>query len=123
MPRASDTDSRFLLLHDALASNAREGADGGGTLAAKEEAQQAAVAEMDEFKGSVVLVPTDVFWDMKAQSILDRKAELGDRFKQEASKWSADGGYHYLGSPYFHCKAGRAFGDAMLSLMPPKSRF
>ena len=44
MPRGSDTDSRFLLLHEALASNAHKDTDRGERLEVQEESAQAAVA-------------------------------------------------------------------------------
>jgi len=99
----------------------------GGTVAAREErglkpigeptqnikTAQAAVAAMDEFRGTVAVVPTDVFWDWMAQDVFDKG------WKEHIEEWKRIGAhypYHYLGSPYTFAKAGRAFGDAMVEL-------
>lgn len=74
---------------------------------------QAAVAGMDEFKGTVALVRTDAFWDWKAQGVFDKG------WKEHLEEWKRIGAhypYHYLGSPYTFLKAGGAFGTAMLEL-------
>ncbi len=84
---------------------------GAATRAVKEA--QAAVAGMDEFKGTVALVKTDVFWDWKAQEVFDKG------WKEHLQEWKRIGAhypYPYLGSPYTFLKAGRAFGEAMLEL-------
>ena len=57
---------------------------------------QAAPAKMDEFKGTVVAVPTAPYWD-------------------DSVKY--DGGYHYHGSARFYYGAGKAFGEAMVDLL------
>ena len=51
---------------------------------------------MDEFKGTVVAVPTAPYWD-------------------DSVKY--DGGYHYHGSARFYYGAGKAFGEAMVDLL------
>ena len=74
---------------------------------------QAAVAAMDEFKGTVALVKTDVFWDWKAQAVFDKG------WKEHLDEWNTVGAhfpYHYLGSPYTFFMAGRAFGLCMIEL-------
>jgi alpha-galactosidase len=62
----------------------------------KMRAAQEAVAAMDEFKGTVLAVPTAPYWDPTVKH---------------------DGGYHYNGSARFYYDAGRAFGKAMLKLV------
>jgi len=57
---------------------------------------QEAPARMDEFRGSVVAVPTAPYWDPTVHY---------------------DGGYHYNGSARFFYDAGEAFGNAMLKLL------
>ncbi len=84
---------------------------GEGTRAIK--AAQAAVARMDEFKGTVVTVPTDVYWDWKAQAVFDKG------WREHLDEWRKIGAhfpFHYLGSPYFFLKAGDGFGRAMIDL-------
>jgi hypothetical protein len=54
------------------------------------------VAEMPEFKGTVVAVPTAPYWDPTVKF---------------------DGGYHYNGSARFYYPAGEALGRAMLALL------
>jgi alpha-galactosidase len=62
----------------------------------KMRAAQEAVAAMDEFKGTVIAVPTAPYWD-------------------PTTKY--DGGYHYNGSARFYYSAGHAFGKGMLELL------
>jgi hypothetical protein len=62
---------------------------------------QTDVAEMPEFKGSVVAVPTACYWD-------------------PTTKY--DGGYHYNGSARFFYSAGEAMGNAMLGLLKEQAK-
>ncbi len=78
---------------------------------------QAAVAGMKEFKGTVTLVKTDVYWDWKAQEVFDKG------WKKHIEEWKRIGAhypYHYLGSPYTFLKKGQAFGKAMVKLKEKK---
>src|SRR5262249_1794758 len=59
-------------------------------------AAQKSVAEMPEFKGTVVAVQTAPYWD-------------------PTTKY--DGGYHYNGSARYFYSAGEAMGRAMLDLL------
>ena len=62
---------------------------------------QAAPAAMAEFKGTVAAVPTAPYWDTSV---------------------GHDRGYHYNGSARFYCRAGQAFGKAMLRLLKSSAR-
>jgi len=61
---------------------------------------QTAVAEMDEFRATVVAVPMAPYWD-------------------PTTKY--DGGYHYNGSARFYYGAGEALGQAMVELLKKRS--
>jgi alpha-galactosidase len=71
---------------------------------------QASIATIDEFKGNVKVVRTDVFWDEKAAALVDNWRDHLEEWKKVGS----DRGYHYLGSAITFSKIGRAFGQAML---------
>ncbi|HET6251514.1 MAG TPA: sialate O-acetylesterase [Tepidisphaeraceae bacterium] len=75
---------------------------------------EAAVAEMPEFKGNVALVHTDQFWDTDADAVFKKG------WKENKAEWDtvgSDYGYHYYGSVKTMCAIGKAFGEAMLSLI------
>ena len=76
-----------------------DGAKPNQSVAELQKAQMA-VAEMPEFKGNVIAVPTAPYWDPSVKY---------------------EGGYHYNGSARFYYQAGEAFGKAMLKLLktPP----
>ncbi len=77
---------------------------------------QAAVAEMDEFKGTVACVKTDQYWDMDAHAVYTGPGG----WKKDVDKWRQFGNdrpYHYYGSPWFFAQAGTGFGEAMLKLL------
>jgi alpha-galactosidase len=78
---------------------------------------QAAVMQVEEFKGNVALVKTDVFWDMDAEAVF-RKGwrEHIDEWNKVGSDWP----YHYLGSAKTLCAIGKAFGEAVLELRGEK---
>ena len=77
---------------------------------------QAAMEKIPEFKGSVKVVKTDVFWDKKA-------AVLVENWRDHVEEWEkvgSDYGYHYLGSAITFSRIGSAFGQAMLNLLNPE---
>ena len=77
---------------------------------------QLAVSRRAEFKKTVVTVETAPLWDQEANAIYH--GEGG--WKKDPEKWRQFGNdrpYHYLGSPWFFTQAGRAFGDAMVTLI------
>ena len=77
---------------------------------------QAAVAEYPEFKGNVLCVKTDQYWDMDAHAIYHGPGG----WSKDVDKWRQFGNdrpYHYFGSPWFFAQAGTGFGEAMLKLI------
>ena len=93
----------------------QDGPNATGPIAAI-KAAQASVETMEEFKGNVRVVKTDVFWDTKAAALVKTWRENINEWKKVGS----DYGYHYLGSAITYCRIGRAFGEAMLELMAAK---
>ena len=79
---------------------------------------QAAVAEREEFEGSVTTIRTAQYWDTEAEEAYDLYwANEKTRDVDQWRKFGNDRGYHYLGSPVFFLKAGNGFGEAMLKLL------
>lgn len=80
---------------------------------AKFKAAQAAGVDIPEFKGNVVLVKTDAFWDTEADAVFKKG------WREHLNEWNKVGSdypYHYLGSAKTMMKIGRAFGEAMLEV-------
>ena len=76
------------------------------------KAAQASMNEVNEFKGNVIAIPTDVYWDKKAD---EAYPNWRDNF-EEWKKIGSDRPYHYLGSTIFFSRVGRGFGETMLKL-------
>lgn len=74
---------------------------------------QASMEAIPDFKGTVKVVKTDIFWDRKAAALVENWRDHVD----EWNKVGSDYGYHYLGSAITFSKIGRTFGEAMLELM------
>ncbi len=77
------------------------------------KAAQASMNEVEEFRGNVRAIPTDVYWDKKAD---EAYPTWRDNF-EEWKKIGSDRPYHYLGSTIFFSRVGRAFGGDMLKLL------
>ncbi len=77
------------------------------------KAAQASMNGIKEFKGNVLAIPTDVYWDKKAD---EAYPTWRDNF-QEWKKIGSDRPYHYLGSTIFFSRVGRAFGESMIQLL------
>jgi alpha-galactosidase len=78
---------------------------------------QAAGVDVPEFKGNVILVKTDKFWDVEAEIVFKKG------WRENLEEWNKVGSdypYHYLGSAKTMCKIGRAFGEAMIELQGGK---
>lgn len=78
---------------------------------------QVAVADFDEFEGTVMTIRTADFWDMEAEEAF--KTHWADEANRDIDKWREfgdDRAYHYYGSPHFFSQAGVAFGAAMIEL-------
>jgi serine/threonine protein kinase len=82
--------------------------DGGGLKQAQAEA-----AQLDEFRGNVKLVQTDVFWDTEADAVFRKGWQ---NHSKEWEKVGSDFPYHYLGSARTFVQIGRAFGEAIIDL-------
>ena len=77
------------------------------------KAAQASMNEVNEFKRNVIAIPTDVYWDKKADEAFPT---WRDNF-EEWKKIGSDRPYHYLGSTIFFSRVGRGFGETMLKLI------
>ena len=83
-----------------------------GNMAIVKKAQ-ASMNEVVAFKGNVRAIPTDVYWDKKADEAFPTWRENFEEWK----KIGSDRPYHYLGSTIFFSRAGRGFGETMLTLI------
>ena len=113
-------------------------------------ADQAAVAQLPEFAGTVAAVQTSPFWDDKLEDLQTRREKMNQRLDQEFKrepnlprserdqrhqkafeseftpeereqlKGISNGGYHYLGAAKILAPIGQAFAEAMLKLMRTK---
>jgi alpha-galactosidase len=77
------------------------------------KAAQGAGVESPEFKGNVVLVKTDVFWDTEADAVFKQGWR---EHREEWDKVGSDYPYHYLGSAKTLCAIGKACAEALLDL-------
>ena len=77
---------------------------------------QAAMNDVPAFKGNVKAIPTDIYWDKRAD-------EAYPTWRDNFEKWvkiGSDRPYHYLGSTITFTKIGRALGQTMLELCREK---
>ena len=82
----------------------------------KFKAAQAEAAALPEFKGTVPLVKSDVFWDTEAEAVFKKGwREHIDEWNKVGSDW----GYHYLGSAKTLCAIGQASAAALGCGKPP----
>ena len=77
---------------------------------------QAAMNDVPAFKGNVKAIPTDIYWDKRAD---EAYPAWRDNF-EEWVKIGSDRPYHYLGSTITFTKIGRALGQEMLRLRGEK---
>ena len=77
---------------------------------------QAAVAEMDEFRGNVRFVKTVEFWEPEVEKLVNEGVWKGPDWVRFYNIGS-EKGYHYLGSARIYTRMGKAFGQGMLELM------
>ena len=78
---------------------------------------QAAVGMLPEFKGSVKVIKTDIYWDTVAEAVYKKG------WRQNIDEWNtvgSDFGYHYYGSVRTYGKVGKALGEAMIALTKKK---
>ena len=84
------------------------------------QAAQAAAADLPEFQGNVIFVPTAEYYYTKAQELFEKGYWKGT--DEQKAEWEAVGNdrpYHYLGSGKTYYLKGQAFGRAILKLMSP----
>jgi hypothetical protein len=74
----------------------------------------AAPAKMPEFRGTVVNVLTEEFWDPKLAEVRSKKDRTPE--EQEIAKGFSNQEFHYLGAAKIHGPIGEAFAKAMLGL-------
>jgi alpha-galactosidase len=77
---------------------------------------QAAVPNYAEFKGNVLCVKTDRYWDLEAHAIYTGPGS----WSKDVDKWRQFGNdrpYHYYGSPWCFAQIGTAFGEGTIELL------
>ncbi len=77
---------------------------------------QMAMNDVPEFKGNVKAFRTDVLADKAAWALYPTWSKNLEQWKKTGS----DRPYHYLGSAIWYNRIGKAFGQAMLELLPKK---
>lgn len=80
------------------------------------KAAQASMNDVPEFEGNVRAIPTDVYWDKRADAAFPT-------WRDNVADWEklgSDFPYHYLGSTITFTKIGRALGQAILELRGAK---
>ena len=80
------------------------------------KAAQASMNDVPEFAGNVRAIPTDVYWDKRADAAFPT-------WRDNVAEWEklgSDFPYHYLGSTITFTKIGRALGQAILDLRGDK---
>jgi len=87
---------------------------GGGGLAVR--TAQMAMNDVPEFKGNVKAFRTDVLHDKAAWALYPTWSKNLEQW----IKTGSDRPYHYLGSAIWYNRIGKAFGKAMLGLLPKK---
>jgi len=78
---------------------------------------QAAVAQQQEFRDSVITVRTADYWDTSADIAYQK--HWADKEKRDVDQWKNYGNdhpYHYLGSPVFFYDVGVVFAQQLLLL-------
>ena len=82
-----------------------------GNMAIVKKAQ-ASMNDITDFKGNVKAIPTDIYWDKRAN-------EAYPKWRDNLEEWvkiGSDFPYHYLGSTITFTKIGRALAKTMLDL-------
>ena len=82
-----------------------------GNMAIVKKAQ-ASMNDIADFKGNVKAIPTDIYWDKRAN-------EAYPKWRDNLEEWvkiGSDFPYHYLGSTITFTKIGRALAKTMLDL-------
>jgi hypothetical protein len=71
----------------------------------------AAPAKRPEFKGNVVAVKTEVFWDKELEAAREKKERTAA--EEETAKGASNQAFHYLGAAKILGQIGKAFADAL----------
>jgi Carbohydrate esterase, sialic acid-specific acetylesterase len=74
----------------------------------------AAPAKRPEFKGNVVAVLTEKFWDKKLEAAREKKEKSPE--EAEIAKGASNQGYHYLGAAKILGQIGKALADALVEM-------
>jgi alpha-galactosidase len=74
----------------------------------------AAPAKRPEFKGNVVAVLTEKFWDKKLEAAREKKDRTPA--EEEIAKGASNQGFHYLGAAKILGQIGKAFADALAEM-------
>lgn len=112
---------------------------------------QAAVADIPEFKGTVVAVQTGKYWDLDLEALVEKSSKIrskmndfkyqdgleGDALKKAYEEYRAknitpeeeellkkavsEGGFHYLGNAKIMAGIGKGFAEAMLKFEEKKA--
>jgi len=77
------------------------------------KAAQAAILDVQNLKGTVALVKTDLHWDLEAEAVFKKG------WRENLEEWNkvgSDWPYHYLGSARTLCAIGKALAEAAIRL-------
>jgi alpha-galactosidase len=74
----------------------------------------AAPAKLPEFKGNVVAVLTEKYWDKKLEAAREKKERTAE--DQEILKGASNQGFHYLGAAKILGQIGKAFADGLAEM-------
>ncbi|MED6327235.1 MAG: sialate O-acetylesterase, partial [Verrucomicrobiota bacterium] len=86
-----------------------------GNMAIVKEAQ-ASMNDIADFKGNVKAIPTDIYWDKRAD-------EAFPKWRDNLKEWvliGSDFPYHYLGSTITFTRVGQALAQTILELRNEK---
>ncbi len=86
-----------------------------GNMAIVKEAQ-ASMNDIADFKGNVKAIPTDIYWDKRAD-------EAFPKWRENLEEWvliGSDFPYHYLGSTITFTRVGQALAQTILELRNEK---
>jgi hypothetical protein len=74
----------------------------------------AAPAKRPEFKGNVVAVLTEKFWDKELEAAREKKERTAK--EEEIVKGASNQGFHYLGAAKILGQIGKAFAEALIGM-------
>ena len=86
-----------------------------GNMAVVQKAQ-ASMNDVPDFRGNVKAIPTDIYWDKRAD-------EAFPKWRENLEEWvliGSDFPYHYLGSTITFTRVGQALAQTILELRNEK---